>query len=294
MSASDSYRAGLSNTSTEEFISDILTRVFLKFFSMKTIAMKSMAYTAIIWIVMSSCAIVRPGEVGIKQKLGKIKSDHLAQGAYVFNPVITTIKKIPTRTVEAFNSLDVPTKEGLTVKAEVALLYHVKPEAARDIYTKYGMDYQEVIVESNFRAVARHICGLYYAKELFAVDRKKIESEIFNELVTGISDKGFVVDAILLKSITMPPQIFQAVENKLKSEQEALQMEFVIAKQKKEAERMQIEAEAIKNYNKTIAESLTEMMVKWNSIQVLKELVTSTNAKIIVTDGKSPMIFNEK
>jgi prohibitin 1 len=84
------------------------------------------------------------------------------------------------------------------------------------------------------------------AKELFAVDRKKIEKEIFNELVAGIADKGFVVDAVLLKSITMPPQIFQAVENKLKSEQESLQMEFVISEQRKEAERMQIEAEAIK------------------------------------------------
>ncbi len=98
--------------------------------------------------VASSCAIVRPGEVGIKQKLGKIKSDHLAQGAHGFNPFIATIKKIPVRTAEAFNSLDVPTKEGLTVKAEISLLYHVKPEAAREVYTRYGMNYQEAIAES--------------------------------------------------------------------------------------------------------------------------------------------------
>jgi prohibitin 1 len=249
---------------------------------------------AAVAVSLFSCTIVRPGEVGIKQRLGTIKSDHLAQGPYAFNFFTTTIKKIPIRTVEAFNALDVPTKEGLTVKAEIALLYHVQPEAARDIYTKYGMNYQEVIVESNFRAVARHICGLYYAKELFAVDRKKIENEIFDELKAGIQDKGFIVDAILLKGITMPPQIFQAVENKLKSEQESLQMEFVISKQRKEAERMQIEAEAIKNYNKTISESLSEMLVKWNGVQVLKELVNSPNSKVIVTDGRSPIILNEK
>lgn len=243
---------------------------------------------------MVSCAIVRPGEVGIKQTLGKIKSDHLAQGPYVFNPFITTVKKIPMRTVEAYNELDVPTKEGLTVKSEISLLYHVKPEAAKDVYTKYGMNYQEVIVETNFRAVVRHICGTYFAKELFAVDRRKIEKEIFDEMDAGINNKGFIVDAVLLKEIAMPPQIFQAVENKLKSEQESLQMEYVIAKQKKEAERMQIEAEAIKNYNKTISESMNELMVKWNSVQVLKELVTSSNSKVIITDGKSPMIINDK
>jgi regulator of protease activity HflC (stomatin/prohibitin superfamily) len=241
-----------------------------------------------------SCAIVRPGEVGIKQKLGKIKGDHLDQGAYTFNPFTTSVKKIQTRTVEVYNELDVPTKEGLTVKSEISLLYHIQPSAAKDVYIKYGKNYQEVIVETNFRAVVRHICGLYYAKELFAVDRKKIENEMFEELVSSISDKGIIVDAILLKGITMPPQIFQAVENKLKSEQESLQMEFVISKQKKEAERMQIEAEAIKNYNKTVSESLSEMMIKWSGVQVLKGLVTSPNAKVIITDGKSPMMINDK
>ncbi len=57
---------------------------------------------------------------------------------------------------------------------------------------------------------------------------------------------------------------------------------------------MQIEADAIKNYNMAIAESLTEIMVKWNGVQVLKELITSANAKVIVTDGNSPIILNEK
>jgi prohibitin 1 len=243
--------------------------------------------------LLASCTTIRPGEVGIKQKLGKITGDHLVGGAHWYNPITATVIKIPTRTVEAFNTLDIPTKEGLTVKSEIALLYHVKPEAAREVYTKYGSNYQEVIVESNFRAVVRHIAGMYYAKELFAVDRKKIEKEIYDEISSSIWDKGFVTDAVLLKSITMPEQIFQAVENKLKAEQESLQMEFVISKQKKEAERMQIEAEAIKNYNSKIAESMNEMMVRWSSIQVMKGLVTSPNSKVIITDGKTPMILND-
>lgn len=244
--------------------------------------------------LLTSCAIVRPGEVGLKQRMGKLQHNSLDQGPHGFNPFTSTIIKVKTRTVEAFNTLDVPTKEGLTVKSEIALLYHVRPEAAASVYVNYGTNYQEVIVESNFRAVVRHVSASYLAKDLFAVDRKKIEKEIYDEIVAGISDKGFVVDAVLLKSITMPPQIFQAVENKLKAEQETMQMEFTIAKQRKEAERMQIEADAIKNYNKAIAESLTEIMVRWNGVQVLKELVTSANAKVIVTDGKSPIILNEK
>ncbi|MBS1681207.1 MAG: prohibitin family protein [Bacteroidetes bacterium] len=241
-----------------------------------------------------SCSIIRPGQVGMKQRLGKLDRTPLAQGAYFFNPFTTTVKRINTRTVEALNDLDVPTHEGLMVKAEIALLYHVKPEAAPDVFVNYGANYQEVIVESNFRAVVRHVTAKYMARELFAVDRKKIENEITDEISTSVWTKGFVVDAVLLKSITMPPQIFQAVENKLKSEQEALQMEFIIAKQKKEAERMQIEAEAIKKYNAKVSESLSDLLVKWNGVQVLKGLVTSPNAKVIITDGKTPMIINDQ
>ncbi|MBS1951445.1 MAG: hypothetical protein OJF59_000565 [Cytophagales bacterium] len=242
----------------------------------------------------ASCAIIRPGEVGMKQSLGKLQKATLSQGAYFFNPFITTVKKINTRTVEAYNELEVPTKEGLTVKAEVSLLYHVQKDAAPDVYINYGKNYQEVIVETNFRAVVRHISARYMAKELFSIDRKKFETEIHDELIAGILPKGFVVDAVLLKSITMPPQLFQAVENKLESEQQSLQMEFVVNKQKKEAERMQIEAEAYKKYNNTISESLSDLLIKWNGVQVLKGLVTSPNAKVIITDGKTPMIINDQ
>lgn len=256
--------------------------------------MKSVILITVSVMLLSSCSVVRPGEVGLKQRIGKLQNTSLGQGAHGFNPFTSKIIKVKTRTVEAFNTLDVPTKEGLTVKSEISLLYHVKPEEAAKVYVNYGTNYQEVIVESNFRAVVRHVSASYLAKELFAVDRKSFEREIMDETIAGISDKGFVVDAVLLKSITMPPQIFQAVENKLKAEQETMQMEFTIAKQKKEAERMQIEAEAIKNYNRTVSESLSDVLVKWNGVQVLKELVTSPNAKVIITDGKSPMIINDK
>ncbi len=259
---------------------------------MKTI--KHLSVALCLMGMMDSCAIIRPGEVGMRQTLGKLDKATLPQGAYPFNPFITVIQKINTRTVEAYNQLEVPTKEGLTVKAEVSLLYHVQREAAPDVYIHYGMNYQEVIVETNFRAVVRHISARYMAKELFSIDRKRFETEIHNELVAGILPNGFIVDAVLLKSITMPPQLFQAVENKLESEQLSLQMEFVVNKQKKEAERMQIEAEAYKKYNNTISESLTDLLVKWNGVQVLKGLVTSPNAKVIITDGKTPMIINDQ
>jgi len=70
-------------------------------------------------------------------------------------------------------------------------------------------------------------------------------------------------------------------------------MEFVIQKQQKEAERVYIEAEGVKRAQEIIDASLTDRLLQYNQIQVMKSLVTSPNTKVIVTDGKTPMILGQ-
>ncbi|MFM2285188.1 MAG: hypothetical protein RLZZ543_685 [Bacteroidota bacterium] len=243
-------------------------------------------------MTISSCSIVRPGEIGIRQSLGRIKGKPIHAGVVWFNPFGTKIVKINTRVVEVYNELPLPTKEGLSVKTEISLLYHVKPEATNDVYLKFGTNYEEVIVLSNFRATAREISARYYAKELYATERNKIETAIAEELSKHISDYGFSVDAVLLKDIILPPQMVTAIQDKVNAEQSVLQMEFVIAKQKKEAERILIEAQATKEAQDIINSSLTDKLLQYNQIQMLKSLSLSPNSKIIITDGKQPMLMN--
>jgi prohibitin 1 len=241
--------------------------------------------------IFNSCAIVRPGQIGIKQTLGKIKGAPIVQGVKFYNPFVTKIIKINVRTVECFNVLPLPTKEGLSVKTEISLLYHVKPELANDVYLKFGTNYEEVIVLSNFRATAREISARYFAKELYATERNKVEKAIADELKTHIEQYGFVVDAVLLKDIDLPDQMIQAIQDKVNAEQAVLKMDFVIEKQKKEAERKIIEAEAIKKSQNIITESLSEKLLQYNQIEMLKSLINSPNSKIIITDGKSPQVM---
>jgi len=218
---------------------------------------------------MTSCAIVRPGEVGIVQKFGVIKGEPIKQGSKWFNP----------------------TKEGLSVNTEISLLYHVNPAYAKDVYTRFGRNYEEVMVLSNFRATAREVSARYFAKELYATERIKIEKAVADELSSHIAQYGFVVDAVLLKDIDLPAQLVQAIENKVNAEQAVLQMEFVVERQKKEAERLVIEAEGIKKAQTIINESLTEKLLQYNNIQMLKSLVNSPNSKVIVTDGGSSQLM---
>ena len=245
---------------------------------------------AIAAIAFTSCRVVRPGEIGIKQTLGKMHGGSKQPGSIAFFPFTTRVIKINTRTVESFQTLPLPTKEGLSVNAEISLLYHIRPEEASNVYQKFGTNYQEVMVLSNFRATAREISARYSAKELYAIARQDVEKAISNELKAHIEQHGFVVDAVLLKDVVLPPQIMASIESKVQAEQDALKMEFVIDKQKKEAERMRIEAEGIKVANDILSQSITEKILENNRIKMYEALMRSNNAKVIITNGTSPLL----
>lgn len=247
-------------------------------------------------LTSAGCTIVHPGEVALRQNLGRLTPDRLESGPHGYFPGFTRIVKTNVQTVEIYETLPLPTKEGLSVEAQITLLYHVNPESVRDVYTKFGRDYEKVIVLSNFLATAREVSSKYYAKELYAIERKKVEQVMKNELIQHIGEKGFVVDAVLLKDILLPQSMSNAIQDKVNAEQAALQMEFVIEKQKREAERMRIEAEGVKNAQDIINTTLTDRQLRYNQIQMLKSLVNSPNSKIIVTGdgtGKMPLIVGE-
>jgi prohibitin 1 len=259
--------------------------------NMKTKKALMTASATVAVFLFQSCAIVRPGEIGIKQTLGVIRGTPFLAGVTLYNPFVSKVIKINVRTVESFNTLPLPTKEGLSVNAEISLLYHVKPESANEVYKKFGTNYEEVIVLSNFRATAREISARYVAKELYATERDKVEKAIAEELREHISKYGFEIDAVLLKEIILPSQMVQAIQDKVNAEQAVLKMDFVIQQQKKEAERKVIEAEGVKKAQDIINSSLSDKLLQYNNIEMLKSLSASPNSKVIIMDGKVPQLM---
>lgn len=243
-------------------------------------------------LLAASCKVIRPGEVGLKQHLGQIKDKKYEQGAHGFNPFTTKFITMNVRTVEIYETLPLPTKEGLSVNAQITLLYHINPDSVINVYEQFGPNYENVIVQSNFLATAREVSSRYYAKELYAIEREKVEKVVAEELRNHIQSKGFVIDAVLLKDILLPASMVDAIQNKVNAEQAALQMDFVIARQKKEAERMMIEAEGIRRSQNIIDSSLTTKLLQYNNIQIMKNLVTSPNSKVIITNGQVPIMMN--
>ena len=161
--------------------------------------------------------------------------------------------------------LNLPSKEGLNVAARISILYHLKEDKALDIISTVGKKYEDVLILSTFRSAAADVCARFYAKDMHSGKRAEIEKEIKNQMSEILKGRGFEIEAILLKSITLPSGLYAAIEAKLKAEQEAQQMEFVLQREKKEAERKRIEAEGVRDAQKIIKEGITEGNIKWKS-----------------------------
>lgn len=276
--------------------------------------------------LLSSCAVIRPGEVALKVKFGKIKPDILKPGIHSTGLIGTRVERFDTRVIEYSKKLGFHSREGIEVTSEITLLYHLLPDSVISIYQNFNGYYQNTLIVNNLITALRQEGLNHNAIELIT-QRAEIENSIKEKLITSIGKYGFSVDLILIKEIDLPAEVTKTIQSKLTAEQvskkteidlqiqrknldfqiekekkeaeleiakQQIALDFVIAKQKKESERLLIESEAIKKSQDILNSSLTDRLIKFKALDITKELVKSPNTKIIITDGKSPVILNDK
>jgi regulator of protease activity HflC (stomatin/prohibitin superfamily) len=261
--------------------------------------------------IATSCAIIQPGQIGVKQRFGKLSETTKSQGIMTYNPFTSRVIRVPTRTINRELTMNLPSKEGLTIASDVSILYRIEPTKVTDMLRDIGLAYDQ-IVTSIFRSAAADICSQFYAKDMHSGERRKIESEIRDLMNERLGLKGFNIEAVLLKSITLPKGLTNAIEQKLEAEQDAMRMQFILDQQRREAERqiiaaeakkqtvvidaearaqvIRIEAEAQNKANELLTSSLTSNVLKMKQIEAMMALATSPNAKTLFMDGKNPFI----
>lgn len=247
---------------------------------------------AIKWIVIAGVAlflfcgfnpivVIPAGHVGVKDFFGNVSADVLTSGVNLVLP-FTKVVKMSVQTLELKEVAEVPSKEGLIMDLEVSLLYRLDPQKANDIYKKVGKDYQSVAVQPQIRSAIREITASYEAKALYSAEREKIAREIF-ELFTKISkDRGIVAETVLLRKIGLPAVVANAIQEKLRREQEAEQMKFVLQKEQQEAERKRIEAQGVADFQRIVAAGISQQLLEWKGIEATEKLALSQNSKIVV------------
>lgn len=269
----------------------------------------------------TSCTVIRPGELGIKQRLGKLKDEPIDEGSKLYNPFTTKIIRMSTRVRSYQAAIHMQTKDGLEVTAQVSLYYHLKPEKAVDFFKRFGKDYQDEVVETALSSRLREGGVAYNATELIA-QKATLEADIQAKIETDLVAFGYGVDDLMILDMELPASVLKAISEKVTAEQQSLQAsfdierkqkelqyeldkqkseteqrivrqrldaDFAIEKQRKESERMVIEAEAMKQQQEIVNSTLTDKLLKLKSLEITRDLVKSSNAKVIVTDGKSPI-----
>lgn len=274
-------------------------------------------------VFMTSCATVMPDQVGVKRTFGRIQDNVRPPGLVSFNPFTTMLVRVPIRTMNLAITENLPSKEGLTIRSESSILYRIQPSSVPQILKETGMAFEEMLILPVFRSAASDVCSEYDAKNMHSSKRAEIEEAIKQRLIEVCGPKGFIIEAVLLKSITLPAGLSKSIEAKLEAEQDALRMQFVLDRQKQEAQRQiidaegakeiariqaegkknaaiieseakaksnEIEAEGIKKANELISLSLTPNVLKFKQIEAFQKLAASPNTKTIVTDGKTPIV----
>jgi regulator of protease activity HflC (stomatin/prohibitin superfamily) len=246
-----------------------------------------------ILLLFSSCAVIRPGEAGVKQTLGKFSDEVHTEGTVFYNPLVSRIIKESTQTSNIKLVLSLPSKEGLNVDSEISILYRLKQDKIPTILENIGQQYEDIIT-SVFRSASSDVCSEFFAKDMHSGMRADIEEEIKKKMEQNLTKQaeGIELIAVLMKSIRLPRGLASSIEAKLQAEQDAMRMEFVLQQAKLEAERNIIDAEGERDAQIILATGLTPAIIEIKSIETFNKLSSSPNTRIIITDGKTPILIN--
>jgi regulator of protease activity HflC (stomatin/prohibitin superfamily) len=224
---------------------------------------------------------VPAGHVGVKDFFGQVSPQTLSPGIRLVLP-FTTVVKMSVQTQEIKEVAEVPTQEGLILSLETSLLFQLDPDKAADMYRTVGRDYVGTVVEPQFRSALREVTASYEAKALYSAEREKIANEMFALFKRLAGERGIVVQQVLLRKIGLPPVVANAIQEKLRREQEAEQMKFVLQKEEQEAQRKRIEAQGVADFQRIITQGLSGLLLEWKGIEATEKLAGSANSKIVV------------
>jgi regulator of protease activity HflC (stomatin/prohibitin superfamily) len=226
-------------------------------------------------------AVIPAGHVGVKDFFGRVSSDVLGPGVRVVFP-FTRVVKMSIKTQEVKETAEVPSKEGLLMDLEGSLLFRLDPEKADDIYRTIGKNYQEIAVEPQIRSAIREITASYEAKVLYSAERERIAKETLELFRKTAGGRGIIAEAVLLRKMGLPDIVANAIQEKLRREQESEQMKFVLQKETQEAERKRIEAQGIADFQKIVAAGISPALLEWKGIEATEKLAMSPNSKVVV------------
>ncbi|APU70218.1 MAG: prohibitin family protein [Bacteroidota bacterium] len=257
------------------------------------------AIIILIIIIAKSAVTIDSGEAGVLYKTfgGGVVTDKppLSEGFHVVAPW-NKVYVYEVRRQEIFEKMKVLSSNGLDIQLDASAWYMPKYNELGKLHQEIGEDYLNRIILPTIRSAARSVVGRYTPEQLYSSKRDAIQREIYAETKKILDDQYIVLDEVLVRDVTLPATIKDAIERKLRQEQESLEYEFRLTKAEKEAERQRIEAEGKARANSILSQSLTDKILTEKGIQATLELAKSGNSKVIVIgsgENGMPLILGD-
>jgi regulator of protease activity HflC (stomatin/prohibitin superfamily) len=269
---------------------------------------RSVGIVIIIIGALNACVKqIDAGQIGVSSLFGKVSNEVLTPGLNFVNPLVN-VYNVDIKTLnytmsgvhnegekEGDDAIRVLTSDGLEVTIDLTVLYRVVGVEAPRLIRETGLDYKDKIVRPLTRTKIRDNAVYFTAIDLYSTKRDQFQNRIFTSIEADFKKRGLILEQLLLRNITLPNNVKTSIEEKIKAEQDAQKMEFVLQKEKQEAERKRVEAQGIADYQRIISTGLNDKQLQYEQIQMMKGLITSPNSKVIVMGkGNTPVILDGK
>jgi regulator of protease activity HflC (stomatin/prohibitin superfamily) len=255
--------------------------------------------------LLSCVKQIDAGQVGVQTLFGKVQNEVLYSGLNVINPLVE-VHEIDVKTQNytmsgihdegqkaGDDAIRVLTADGLEVIIDLSVLYRVLAGDAPKIARETGLDFRDKIVRPVTRTRIRDNAVYFTAIDLYSTKRDEFQTRIFKTIEADFKRRGLVLEQLLVRNITLPQNVKVSIEEKIKAEQDAQKMEFVLQKEKQEAERKRVEAQGIADYQRIINTGLTSNQLQYEQIKAMKEIAVSQNSKVLIMGGsKAPIILD--
>ena len=243
------------------------------------------AVILVIILISKSAITIGSGQAGVLYKTfgDGVVTDKppLGEGFHLVAPW-NKVYVYEVRRQEIFEKMKVLSSNGLDIQLDASAWYQPNYNELGKLHQEIGENYLQRIILPTIRSAARSVVGRYTPEQLYSSKRDAIQAEIFEETKKIVDKQYIVLDEILVRDVTLPPTIKEAIERKLKQEQESLEYEFRLVTAQKEAERQRIEAQGKADANKILSASLTDKILQDKGIEATLKLSQSPNSKVVV------------
>ncbi|ASV32135.1 prohibitin family protein [Maribacter cobaltidurans] len=245
-------------------------------------------FIVLVILISKSAVTIGSGEAGVLYKTfgNGVVTDQppMGEGFHLVAPW-NKVFVYEVRQQEVFEKMNVLSSNGLDIKLDASAWFQPKYDDLGKLHQEKGEDYVQRVLLPTIRSAARSVVGRYTPEQLYSSKRDAIQMEIFEETKKIVNDEYIQLNEILVRDVTLPPTIKDAIERKLKQEQESLEYEFRLITAEKEAEKVRIEAQGKADANRILSASLNDQILRDKGIDATLRMSESPNAKVIVIGG---------